>query len=227
MIDKGYVSSIPFPDPRQALAEGVVAVGGRLDVGTLYHAYVKGIFPWPQEGYPMLWFCPDERGILVFDEMKIPRSLQRSLKKNAGYRFSRNEAFRRVVESCRRQYRPGQLGTWILPEMVEAYARFRDAGFAHSFEVWKGSELVGGMYGVFVEGVFSGESMFHTEADASKRALIFAIESLKAEGVKWIDTQMVTDVVEKLGGRLIPRHEYLALMREAQDDWLRLRRNPE
>lgn len=223
MIDKGYVSSIPFPDPRQALAEGVVAVGGRLDVGTLYNAYVKGIFPWPQEGYPMLWFCPDERGVLFFDELKIPRSLQRSLKKNPEYRFSTNEAFGLVVENCRKQARPGQFGTWILPEMVEAYTRFFEAGFAKSFEVWKGSELVGGMYGVFVEGVFSGESMFHREPEASKRALLFAIETLKAQDVKWIDTQMVTDVVEKLGGRLIPRHEYLSLMRDAQEDWQRRR----
>lgn len=221
MIDKGYVSSIPFPDPRQALAEGVVAVGGRLDVGTLYHAYVKGIFPWPQDGYPMLWFSPEERGILIFDELRVPRSLQRTLKKNHDYRFTKDQAFRRVVEACRRQFRPGQFGTWIIPEMVEAYERFHDAGFAHSFEVWKGDELVGGLYGVFVEGVFSGESMFHAEPEASKRALIFAIESLRADGVQWIDTQMVTDVVERLGGRLIPRNEYLNMVRAAQETWNR------
>lgn len=217
MIDRGFRSSIQFPNPRQALAQGLVAIGGRLDVGTLYHAYRRGIFPWPQEGFPMLWFCPDERGILFFDELKIPRSLVRSLRGNKDYRFTRNQAFAEVVEACRLQSRPGQDGTWILPEMVEAYVNFHRAGFAHSFEVWKNEDLVGGLYGVLVEGVFSGESMFHRERDASKRALIFCVESLRADGLKWMDTQMVTGVVERLGGRLIPRDEYLTLMEKTKE----------
>lgn len=219
MIDKGYRSSVDFPDPRRSMAEGLVAIGGKLDVGTLYHAYARGIFPWPQPELPMLWFSPEERGVLIFDEMKIPRRWRAMLKDRGGLRFTRDEAFRRVVEACRKQPRPGQDGTWILPEMVEAYENFHAAGFARSYEVWRGEELVGGLYGVFVEGAFSGESMFHLEDDASKRALHFAVESLRAEGLKWMDTQMVTPVVENFGGRLIPRDEYLKMLRETQRKW--------
>lgn len=218
MIEKGFVSSVDFPDVRTSWVDGLVAVGGVPDVGTLYHAYRRGIFPWPQEDLPMLWFCPEERGVLVFDEIHVPRSLQRVLSSDSsvGLRFSCNENFEGVITSCRSQRRPGQDGTWILPEMVEAYLNFFRAGFARSFEVWRGSELVGGMYGVLVEGVFSGESMFHREDNASKRALLYAVDVLRGEGLKWIDTQIVTPVVESLGGRLIPRLEYLQWLKAAR-----------
>lgn len=218
-MDKGFRSTVDFPDPRQAMAEGLVAIGGRLDVGTLYHAYSRGIFPWPQPGLPMLWFSPEKRGILMFDELHVPRRWKTILKDNAGLRFTCNAAFRDVVEACREQPRPGQDGTWILPEMIDAYVNLAAAGFARSFEVWRGDRLVGGLYGVIVEGAFSGESMFHHEDDASKRALLFAVDSLRAEGYRWMDTQMVTPVVEAFGGKLIPRDEYLRLLRETQKKW--------
>lgn len=217
--EKGYLSSIDFPDPRHAYEQGLVAVGGRLDVGTLYHAYRRGIFPWPQEGLPMLWFSPEERGVLFFDELHVPRRWRSLLKPEPALRFSENAAFRDVVRACQAQPRPGQAGTWILDEMIDAYENLRRAGLARSFEVWRGDSLVGGLYGVFVEGVFSGESMFHREDDASKRALLFAVERLKADGLSWMDTQMVTPVVEAFGGRLMPRDEYLKLMRREQARW--------
>lgn len=219
-LDKGFRSSLKFPDPEDGtMVDGLVAVGGRLDVGTLYHAYRQGIFPWPQEGLPMLWFSPEERGVLFFDELHVPRRAKGLLKPDPGLHFAENTAFRRVVEACQRQPRPGQAGTWILPEMVDAYENFHRAGFARSFEVWRGDDLIGALYGVFVEGVFSGESMFHVEDDASKRALLFAVERLRAEGLRWIDTQMVTPVVAAFGGRLVDRAEYLEMLREEQERW--------
>jgi leucyl/phenylalanyl-tRNA--protein transferase len=213
---EGYVSSIDFPDPRQAMAEGLIAVGGRLDVGTLFHAYRRGIFPWPQEGYPMLWFSPEQRGVLFFDELHVPRRWRGLERPPAGTRFSRDEAFREVVEACRGQKRPGQQGTWITPEIVEAYVRFFEAGFARSYELWRDGRLVGGLYGVMVDGVFSGESMFHREDDASKRVLLHAIHALRDEGLTWMDTQMVTPVVAAFGGRTLARDEYLTLLRRSQ-----------
>lgn len=223
IVDKGFRSSIDFPDPRRAWTDGLVTIGGSLDVGTLYHAYWRGIFPWPQDGLPMLWFCPEQRGILFFKDLHVPKRLQRSLEKDAALRYTMNEAFEQVVRACQQQPRPGQQGTWILPEVLEAYVNFHRAGFARSFEVWRDEQLVGGMYGVCVEGVFSGESMFHRESDASKKALIFAAEQLRSEGFEWIDTQMVTPVVEALGGKLISRADYLRLMKESQRRWEVLR----
>lgn len=214
--DEGFVSTIDFPDPRRAMAEGLVAVGGRPDVGTLHHAYRRGIFPWPQEGYPLLWFCPETRGVLFFDELHIPRRWRRNLGDLSGLRFTRDTCFRQVVEACRGQRRPGQSGTWITPELVDAYERFHQAGFARSFEVWRGDTLVGGLYGVMVRGVFSGESMFHAETDASKRALLFSVQCLQAEGLTWMDTQMVTPVVEAFGGRSLSRDDFLLLLRRSQ-----------
>lgn len=214
--DEGYVSSIDFPDPRQAMVEGLIAVGGRLDVGTLFHAYRRGIFPWPQEGYPMLWFSPEQRGVLFFDELHIPRRWRSLEKLPLGYRLSRNEAFRQVIEACRGQTRAGQSGTWITPEVVEGYVRFHQAGFAQSFELWRGDDLVGGLYGVMVDGVFAGESMFHRETDASKRVLLHVIRTLSGEGLTWMDTQMVTPVTASFGARTLSRDEYLTLLRRSQ-----------
>lgn len=211
-------SSIDFPDPLGAYPEGLVAVGGQLDVGTLYHAYRVGIFPWPQEGLPLLWFCPAQRGVLFFNEMHVPRRARALLKPDERFIFTRNRAFSDVIHACRNQIRPGQDGTWILPELIPAYERFHEAGFAQSFEVWRDGILVGGLYGVLVDGVFSGESMFHREDDASKRALLYAVECLKNEGLTWMDTQMVTPIVKSFGGRLIAKRDFLRLMREGRID---------
>lgn len=208
-----FDSSVDFPNPRNTLAEGVLAVGGRLDIGTLYTAYSKGVFPWPQEGLPMLWFCPDQRGIIDFRDFHVPESLRRFRRRNPQIEISFNRNFTQVIEECSKQPRPGQGGTWILPAMIQAYKDFFAAGFCLSVEVWENHNLIGGMYGVLVEGIFSGESMFYKKPNASKLALWSLIEYLSELGHEWIDVQMVTPVVGAMGGKYIEREEFLGMIK--------------
>ncbi|UYL09806.1 leucyl/phenylalanyl-tRNA--protein transferase [Bdellovibrio sp. SKB1291214] len=209
-----FHSSVEFPDPRDTMAEGILAVGGKLDVGTLYTAYSKGIFPWPQVGFPMLWFSPEKRGMMFFNEFHVPESLQRFRRKNPQITYTVNKDFDHVMAECANQIRPGQEGTWILPVMKRAYHEFNKAGFGLSIEVRENNVLIGGIYGVLVDGVFSGESMFYKKPNASKLALWFLVEHLSQLGHQWIDVQMVTPVVAQLGGRLVDREEYLQLLEE-------------
>jgi leucyl/phenylalanyl-tRNA--protein transferase len=210
--------SIDFPDPSLALEEGLIAIGGQLDIPTLYHAYKKGIFPWPQPGYPLLWFSPEKRGILEFKDLHIPKSLEK-FKRTHPFHFTINKDFRAVIEACQSQPRKFQHGTWIVPELKEAYVRFHNAGFAHSAECWHGEKLVGGIYGVYVDGVFSGESMFYKEPNASKMALLHLVDHLKAKGLEWMDIQMVTPITEKLGGKYVTRQDFLNKLKESQKKW--------
>jgi leucyl/phenylalanyl-tRNA--protein transferase len=205
-----------FPDPSLDYEEGLVAVGGPLDVPVLVEAYSKGIFPWPQEGYPMLWFCPAKRGILNFQDFKVPQSLKKKLKSYQHIHFTKNRAFRKVIWACSQQARKGQRGTWISQEMIEAYTRLHIAGYAHSWEVWEGTELVGGGYGVFVDGVFSGESLFHKKTNMSKLALIQMVQDLEKLGLDWMDTQMVTPLLAQFGAVEIPKSEYLRLLHRSK-----------
>ena len=214
-----------FPDPRKADDEdGLVAVGGDLSVPSLLLAYRKGIFPWPAEGLPLLWFCPPQRAILRLEELHVPRSLERSRKKalREGWRFSIDLDFAAVVEACSAIPRPGQPGTWILPEMKEAYLELHRAGYAHSVEAWRGTELVGGLYGVSVDGIFAGESMFHRESDASKLALLHLLEVLGSRGCDWIDIQMMTPHMAMLGARQLRRDEFLDLLERSLKSEVRL-----
>jgi leucyl/phenylalanyl-tRNA--protein transferase len=204
-----------FPDPRRAGPDGIVAVGGDLHVDSLRLAYREGIFPWPVDGLPLLWFCPPERAILPFARLHIPRSLARA-RRRSGLTFTMDRAFDRVIEGCREARRPGQSGTWITPAMRRAYGAFHRAGHAHSVEAWEEGELVGGMYGVDVGGVFSGESMFYVRPYASKLALLHMIEHLQARGLDWMDIQMLTPATESLGGQYVPRDEFLALLKATQ-----------
>ncbi len=205
-----------FPDPRRTSPEGIVAVGGDLHPDSLRLAYGQGIFPWPTPDYPLLWFCPPERGILEFDRLHIPRSLAR-VRRKSRLTFTIDTAFDRVIEGCREAYRPGQGGTWITPAMEEAYRRFHREGHAHSAEAWdEQGALVGGVYGVDAGGAFAGESMFYRQADASKLTLLHLIEHLQARGLDWLDIQMLTAVTESLGGRYITRDEFLARLKETQ-----------
>lgn len=210
MIHK--LSSVDFPDPRDTLAEGIIAVGGSLDVATLYAAYTRGIFPWPQPGLPMLWFSPEKRGVLIFADLKVPESLRRFRRKNPQLTMTVNQSFQEVMRECSQQPRPGQDGTWITAPMLRAYEDLFNAGYALSVEVREHGHLVGGIYGVLVEGVFSGESMFYKRANASKLALWYLIDSLEQQGHTWIDVQMVTPVVASLGGKYIDREEYLTML---------------
>ncbi len=197
--------------------EDVVAVGDILTPEVLITAYHHGIFPWPHQGFPMLWFSPAERGVLFFDKIKINRSLRRAIKETQNrWRYSINEDFPAVIEACKLQPRTGQAGTWITDEMTKAYLDLHKMGFAHSAEVWEGTELIAGVYGVEVSGVFSGESMFFRRDNSSKLALIFLCSQLSLRGQKFIDIEMVTSATATLGGEYLSRQKYYKLLRSAQ-----------
>jgi len=209
-------SSIDFPDPRNTLADGLLVIGGGLDAPTLYAAYSRGIFPWPQVGLPMLWFSPESRRVLFFKDFHVPESLRRHRNKHPQIEYRINQNFSKVMTECAQQTRPGQVGTWISEEMVLAYTKFFEEGYALCVEVWEGTELIGGIYGVLVGGVFSGESMFYKTPNASKLAFWRLIEILQKMGHEWIDVQMVTPVVASFGGKYIAREEYLKMLRDRQ-----------
>lgn len=209
-----------FPDPRYAPSD-VVAMGEDLRVSTLREAYRKGIFPWPHDGLPLPWFSPRRRAVIVFNQLHVPRSLRKA-QKRSGFTYSIDRDFRAVIRACSEADRPEQEGTWIEPKIVNAYTRFHEAGDAHSVEVWEGDELVGGLYGVDAGGVFTGESMFHRRSDASKLALLFLIEHLRARGATLVDCQVMTPHMEALGAREIPRGRFLDLLAEAQARGIRL-----
>jgi leucyl/phenylalanyl-tRNA--protein transferase len=209
-----------FPDPRYARGD-IVAIGDDLAVETLRDAYRHGIFPWPHENLPLPWFSPKRRALIFFDELHVGRTLQRS-QKRSGFTFTIDRDFRRVIEACSIAPRPGQDGTWIGADMIEAYTRLHRAGDAHSVEVWNGDEMIGGLYGIDAGGVFTGESMFHRRTGASKLALLFLIDHLRDRGATWLDSQVMTPHMEALGAREITRARDLDLLAAAQSENLRL-----
>ena len=199
---------LTFPDPHLAMEEGLVDISDDLRVERLLEAYSFGIFPWPHQDLPTLWFSPESRGVLDFADWHVPRSLQKILDKGS-HRYTFNRCFDLVVEACSKQPRPGQSGTWITPRLLKAYREFHKAGYAHSLEVWEGEDLVGGLYGVYVGGVFGGESMFFLRPNASKLAVVRLVEFLRSQGLLWMDIQMVTPVLKQFGGKYLPRAEFL------------------
>ncbi len=199
-----------FSDPYAPTVEDVVAVGGSLDADILMYSYAHGIFPWPHEGYPLLWFAPEERGVIDFDQIHIPRSLKKWIRQNERvFEIKFNTQFKEVVRHCRMQKRKGQNGTWINNEIEKAYFELFQNGNAFSCEVFRQENLVGGVYGVKSSRYYSCESMFHLEDNTSKLALVKLVESLSIQGQKWMDIQMVTTVCESLGGYLISKEEFL------------------
>ena len=212
---------IQFPDPRAAAYEGIVVLGGELNVANLLNAYRRGIFPWPIDGWPLTWFCPEERAVLEFTDLHIPRSLRRE-QRRAPFRFTIDQNFRAVITCCARVTRTGEQGTWITPQMLKAYCALHAAGHAHSVEAWAGEELVGGLYGVDAGGAFAGESMFHLRPNASKLALLHLIAPLQARGLDWLDVQVMTPHMAALGAKEIARDEFLAKLAAARKRGLRL-----
>jgi leucyl/phenylalanyl-tRNA--protein transferase len=201
--------------------DDIVAVGHDLAPQTLLLAYRRGVFPWPIEGLPLLWFCPRERAILEFEALHVGRSLARARRRTT-LRFTVDAAFPRVIRRCAATPRPGQDGTWITADMVTAYGRLHRLGVAHSVEAWRGAVLVGGVYGVDVDGAFAAESMFHREPDASKLALLHLIEHLRARGLDWLDVQVMTPHLERLGARPVSRAEFLQRLARTRGRGLRL-----
>jgi leucyl/phenylalanyl-tRNA--protein transferase len=209
-----------FPDPRFARGD-IVAIGEDLRVETLRDAYRHGIFPWPHDELPLPWFSPRRRTVILFDELHVGRTLRKT-QKRADFTYTIDRAFGDVIRECAATPRPDQDGTWIEPNIVEAYTRFHESGDAHSVEVWRDDQLAGGLYGIDAGGVFTGESMFHRDTDASKLALLFLIEHLRSRGATWLDCQMMTPHMEAAGAREIPRGRFLDMLAAAQEQHLRL-----
>ena len=203
-----------FPPASWASSDGVLAIGGRPDPETLKEAYGRGIFPWPHEGWPLLWFCPDPRFVLVPQEAHVSRSLRKVMRRGT-YEVRADTAFRDVIARCAGKPRPGQDGTWITQDMVAGYTALHDEGLAHSIEAWKDDRLVGGLYGISLGAVFFGESMFADEPDASK----VAFATLLANLVRWrfalVDCQSYTDHLARFGAEDWPRARFLRLLKKA------------
>ena len=207
---------LEFPPISEADETGLLAVGGDLEVDSLLLAYSKGIFPWPiSDQYPIVWYCPNPRGILFFKDFHISRSLQKSLKKQ-NFTVTINQSFKQVVQGCRLSMnRNGQKGTWITTQIEQSYIRLFEAGYAFSVEVWEESNLIGGMYGVCLGSYVCGESMFYIKTNASKVGLISLVQGLQRLGVQWMDTQMVTPLLHSFGATQISRDEYLKMHEKA------------
>lgn len=208
---------VTFPPSNLALTDpdGLLAVGGDLTTEWLLMAYSKGIFPWYNPGEPILWWTPNPRSVLFIDQLKIKRSLRQTINKqlkSEDFSITFDTNFQGVIKACSQVPRPGQEGTWITDDMMRAYMALHHAGHAHSVEVWKAGELVGGLYGVAIGKMFFGESMFASMTDASKMALVALSLQLKEWGFKVIDTQVETAHLNSLGAQNIDREEFEAIV---------------
>ena len=222
----------PFPDTHEAWgpdapAPGLLAAGGALDVDTLQRAYRSGIFPWFSPGQPILWWSTDPRMVLPVAQFRLHRSLRKTLQRflaDPRCALRIDTAFDQVIDACARSPREGQDGTWIVPEMVQAYRALHRAGFAHSVETWVDGELVGGLYCVALGHAVFGESMFARATDASKLALAGLVALCRAQGVPLVDCQQNTRHLASLGAREIPRAQFLeAVTRESAQPALQWR----
>lgn len=205
--------TLRFPAVHLAATDGLLAVGGDLHVDRLLEAYAQGIFPWPHEQLPLLWFTPEQRMALRPDQVRVSRSLRSTMRRGeVQVRFDTD--FAGVIRGCSNSPRPGQDGTWIDAGMTAAYTRLHQLGFAHSVETWRDGALVGGLYGVSLGGMFFGESMFSREADASKIALVSLARRLEVMDYRLIDCQMHTPHLESMGASLRSRREYMQELAE-------------
>ena len=204
---------LAFPPPERA--EGsLLAVGGDLRPERLLLAYSQGIFPWYEEGLPILWHSPDPRMVLEAENLHVPRSLRKTMRRRP-YHITLDRAFREVIEACAKAPREGQDGTWITEEMKDAYDELHRLGYAHSVEAWAGARLVGGLYGVSLGAVFFGESMFARAPDASKIAFVTLVEHLRSRGITLVDCQVHTEHLERFGAVEWPRKRFLAALSDA------------
>ena len=204
LLDDDYA----FPSAELAEPDGLLAIGGDLSPLRLLNAYANGIFPWYNEGEPILWWSLNPRLVIRPGEMKVSKSLRHTLR-SGKFEVRIDTAFRSVMQHCAATPREGQDGTWITEDILEAYCRLHELGFAHSFETWLDGELVGGLYGIAIGKAFFGESMFHTVSDASKVAFWHLHQFLQSHGFKIIDCQQETPHLKSLGAYAIPRKDFL------------------
>lgn len=199
-----------FPNPESADKQGLLAIGGDLVPERILQAYSQGIFPWYQSGCPVLWWCPNPRLILLPHELQESRSFKKALKRP--FRWAIDTAFREVITSCATF--PNRIdNTWINQDMIEAYVQLHQQGYAHSFEVWDGDNLIGGLYGISLGNAFFGESMFHTVKDASKIALYYLCITMQDWGFDFIDCQLPNAHLQALGAKLVSRKDFLNRLR--------------
>ena len=211
-----------FPSPEEADETGLLVIGGRLQPDRLIQAYSSGIFPWPHDGLPMLWFSPDPRMVLMPGNLRVPRSL-RSVLRQGRFEIRLDGDFRRVIEGCATASRKHDDDrTWITPEVQDAYTTVHEMGYAHCVEAWFDGDLVGGAYGISVGGAFVGESMFARETDASKAAFATLVRQLSRWGIDLVDGQVPTGHLARLGFAPVPRTDYLSALREAVEKPTRL-----
>lgn len=206
-LDKRLV----FP-PVHLAEDGVVAVGGDLRVERLLLGYRQGIFPWYSDNLPILWHSPEQRMMMTTHDLVINRSLRKSIRR-APYQLKIDTAFVDVLTACAQVPRPGQQGTWLVPDMLAAYTELHHQGFAHSFEAWDGDTLVGGLYGVSIGGAFFGESMFARAPEASKIAFVASVRQLNAWRIGLIDCQVHTEHLERFGAYEVPRLRYIEMLK--------------
>lgn len=205
----------PLPLVERADVEGLVAVGGRLTSERLEEAYRKGIYPWFSEDAPVMWWSPDPRMVLYPQELHIPKSMRPFLNQQR-FKLTVNADFTSVIKACAEMSRPDQDETWIVDDMIDAYVKWHEEGFVHSFEAWDGDELVGGLYGVSMGGVFFGESMFAKVPNASKYAFIQAVKWMYDKGIQIIDCQMETEHLKRFGARKIDRTVFIQEVEDYQ-----------
>ncbi len=205
-------AALVFPPVEMASPEGILAFGGDLQPQRLILAYRSGIFPWYNEGEPIIWYSPSERMVLFPEELHISRSM-RTMMRNHQFDLTWNKAFEQVIDQCQKSPRKDQLGTWITEEMKEAYIRLHQLGFAKSVEVWNKDELVGGLYGIDLGHIFCGESMFSKVSNTSKLAFIHLVQELQKKDYKLIDCQVYNEHLESLGAREISREEFVGFLR--------------
>ena len=202
-----------FPSAHLADKQGLLAIGGDLSPERLLLAYNSGIFPWYNQGEPIIWYSPDPRMVLFPKNLKISKSMKQIIRKNK-FRATLNQNFSEVIANCKNSYREGQGGTWITHEMEQAYINLHKLGVAKSVEVWEGNELVGGLYGIDLGHVFCGESMFSKKSNASKFAFIYLVQKLEKEKYNLIDCQVYNEHLASLGADEIPRSEFLTYLKK-------------
>lgn len=208
-----YLSSnLFFPPVSQANYDGILAIGGDLSAERLLLAYKSGIFPWFEEGEPIIWWSPNPRMVLFLDELIVSKSMRNILNRN-NFTVTFNQNFKDVISNCQNIKRDGQRGTWITNDMIEAYCKLHELGIAKSVEVWQDGELVGGLYGIGLGHVFCGESMFSNVSNASKVAFISLVNHLKAANYKLLDCQVYNPHLESLGCREIERDDFMKIVK--------------